>query len=387
MILENKALKKMVFTKTALVAGADALSYLGEISFKKAVIVTGGSSMARTGVIDRIRDLMERDGQTVSLYDGVGKNPATAEVLKGAAFLRREEPDVILAVGGGSAIDAAKLMALFFEHPELNFDNVFSVPLEEKKLKSLFIAVPSTSGTASEVTNVSVVTVEARELKLAVKTENIRPDIAILDGALPLTLPEGIAAETGMDALTHALEAYVNKNGNDFTDALAKEAIEGLMEWLPVSCGEATPESREKVHNFQCMAGMAFSNSGLGIVHGVSHAFGGKYNLAHGLANAVILPYSMDYNKKDPQVAAKYEKLSRILGVDVIGAVKKLQAELKIPACIADSGVTEQEFLRDFDLLLQNSMKGATAANPIRVSEADMRKFLSCVFYGLPVHF
>lgn len=387
MILENKALKKMVFTKTALVAGADALSYLGEISFKKAVIVTGGSSMARTGVIDRIRDLMERDGQTVSLYDGVGKNPATAEVLKGAAFLRREEPDVILAVGGGSAIDAAKLMALFFEHPELNFDNVFSVPLEEKKLKSLFIAVPSTSGTASEVTNVSVVTVEARELKLAVKTENIRPDIAILDGALPLTLPEGIAAETGMDALTHALEAYVNKNGNDFTDALAKEAIEGLMEWLPVSCGAATPESREKVHNFQCMAGMAFSNSGLGIVHGVSHAFGGKYNLAHGLANAVILPYSMDYNKKDPQVAAKYEKLSRILGVDVIGAVKKLQAELKIPACIADSGVTEQEFLRDFDLLLQNSMKGATAANPIRVSEADMRKFLSCVFYGLPVHF
>ena len=380
-------MKKMVFTKTALVAGADALNYLGEVEFNKAVIVTGGSSMERTGVIGRIRNLMEQDGRTVSLYSGIGKNPTTTEVLAGADFLRQEGPDVILAVGGGSAIDAAKLMALLYEHPELNFENVFTTALENKKLKSIFIAIPSTSGTASEVTNVSVVTVEDRQLKLAVKTECIRPDIAILDGSLPLTLPDNIAAETGMDALTHALEAYVNKNGNDFTDALAKEAIEGLMEWLPVSCGEATAESREKVHHFQCMAGMAFSNSGLGIVHGVSHAFGGKYNLAHGLANAVILPYSMDYNKKDPQVATKYAKLSRVLGGDVIEGVKKLQAELGIPSCIADSGVAEQEFLRDFDQLLKNSMQGATAANPIRVSEADMRQFLSCVFYGTPVHF
>jgi alcohol dehydrogenase class IV len=276
-------MKKMIFTKTALVAGTGALHFLAGIVYKKAVIVTGGGSMIRTGVIGRIQSIMKKEGCEIALYSGIGKNPTTAEVLKGAEFLRNESPDVVLAVGGGSAIDAAKIMVLFYEYPELSFDNVLDTPLDDKKLATLFIAIPSTSGTASEVTHVSVITFEEKELKLAVRSEHIRPDIAILDGTLPATMPQNIAAETGMDALTHALEAYVNKTGNDFTDALAKEAIEGLMEWLPVSCGEGTLISREKVHSFQCMAGMAFSNSGLGMVHGVSHAFGGKYNIARRL--------------------------------------------------------------------------------------------------------
>lgn len=380
-------MNKLVFTKTALVTGTDALNYLEEIEYKKAVIVTGGQSMIRTGVIDKIKGIMQKKGGEIALYGGISKNPATKQVLDGAAFLSQEKPDVVLAVGGGSAIDAAKVMVLFYEHPELNFDNVFTASLENKKLKTIFIAVPSTSGTASEVTHISVITLEDQEFKLAIKTENIRPDVAILDGTLPYTLPKSIVAETGMDALTHALEAYVNKSGNDFTCALAKEAIEGLMEWLPVSYQEGTLESREKVHNFQCMAGMAFSNSGLGMVHGVAHAFGGKYDLAHGLVNAVILPYSMDYNKKDKEVAAKYEKLSYILKGDVIGKVRELKKILNVEETIAGCGVTEEEFKRDFPRLLENSMKGATVANPIKVSAEDMEKFLHCIYYGGKVDF
>ncbi len=380
-------MKKMYFTKSALVAGTDALNYLSEVDYRKAVIVTGGQSMVRTGVIDRIREIMKKEGCEIALFSGINKNPTTKQVLDGVGFFREEKPDVVLAVGGGSAIDAAKVMALFYEYPQINFDNVFSAALEEKKLQTKFIAIPSTSGTATEVTNVSVITFEEQEFKLAIKTENIRPDVAILDPNLPYTLPAEVVAETGMDALTHALEAYINKNGNDFTDALAKEAIEGLLEWLPVSYMEGTLESREKVHNFQCMAGMAFSNSGLGMVHGVAHAFGGKYDLAHGLTNAVILPYSMDYNKKDGEVLKKYDKLSHILGGDVIDKVVWLKEKLQVPKSIMETGVSEEDFKKDFDLLLSNSMKGATVANPIKVSPEDMERFLRCVYYGRKVDF
>lgn len=380
-------MKSMVLTKQALVTGENALEYLEQVPYKKTVIVTGGSSMQKTGVIDRVKKIMKKEDGEVVVYGGISKNPTTTQVLEGTEFLKAEKPDVVIALGGGSSIDAAKVMVLFYEHPELNFENVFTTSLADKTLMTRIIAIPSTSGTASEVTHVSVVTLEEEEIKLAIKTENIRPDVAILDGALPQTLPAHIAAETGMDALTHALEAYINKNGDDFTDALAKEAIEGIMEWLPISCKEATLEARSKVHNFQCMAGMSFSNSGLGMVHGASHAFGGKYNLAHGLANAVILPYSMDYNKKDPEVAAKYAKLSHMLGKDIIEAVKDLKKEIGIPVSIQETGISEEDYKGSLEQLLVNAMKGSTVVNPIKVSEEDMRKFLDCAFYGKEVDF
>ncbi len=380
-------MKKINLTRDILVTGENALEYLKEIDTKKAVIITGGSSMKRTGVLDRVTELLKTTGANVSIYSGVGKNPTTAMVLNGLDFVREQKPDCILAVGGGSSIDAAKVMLLFYEHPELNFDNVFSKDLDSLEFHTRFIAIPSTSGTASEVTRVSVITFEEEHFKRAIRTINIFPNAAILDPSLPATLPAHIAAETGMDALTHALEAYINKNGNDFTDALAKEAIEGILEWLPESVLEGTLKAREKVHNYQCMAGMAFANSGLGMVHGVSHAFGGMYNVAHGLANAVILPYSMDYNKKDPEVAAKYVKLSRILGQDVTEAVKELSAKVGIPAKMQDAGVTEEDFKRDFDKLLDFSMQGSTVVNPIPVSRDDMERFLNCIYYGISVDF
>lgn len=380
-------MKKVTLTRDMLVTGENALAYLKELTFQKAVIVTGGSSMKRTGVIDKVTDYLKENGAEVAVFSGIAKNPTKAQVLEGLEFINKEQPDVILAVGGGSAIDAAKVMLLFYDHPELNFENIFEKDLDALSMKTQFIAVPSTSGTASEVTKVSVITFEEKQFKMAIRSMNIFPNVAILDPSLPQTLPANVAAETGLDALTHALEAYINKSGNDFTDALAKEAIEGIMEYLPASCLSADPVAREKVHNYQCMAGMAFANSGLGMVHGVSHAFGGKYNLAHGLANAIILPYSMDYNKKDSAVAAKYEKLSRILGKDIIQAVKDLKAQIGVPVTIAEAGVSEEDYKKDFAELLENSMKGSTVVNPIVVSREDMTKFLDCIYYGKKVDF
>lgn len=380
-------MKTITFTKDALVTGENALEYLKTLKCKKAVIITGGQSMKKTGVLDKVTNILNQAGADVAIYSGIGKNPTTHMVLDGLEFVRKEQPDCLLAVGGGSSIDAAKVMLIFYEHPEVNFDNVFSTNLDELEFKTKFVAVPSTSGTASEVTKVSVITFEDEKFKRAIRSVNIFPNVAILDPSLPATLPAHIAAETGMDALTHALEAYINKNGNDFTDAMAKEAIEGIIEWLPVSVNEGTLEAREKVHNFQCMAGMAFANSGLGMVHGVSHAFGGMYNVAHGLANAVILPYSMDYNKKDPEVAKKYEKLSKIIDCDIIEKVKETSKAVGIPARMIDAGVSEEEFKKDFDKLLEFSMQGSTVVNPIKVSEDDMKKFLDCIFYGEKVDF
>ncbi|MGN0317712.1 MAG: iron-containing alcohol dehydrogenase [Lachnospira sp.] len=382
-------MKQLTLTRDMLVTGADSLEYLATIDYTRAVIVTGGQSMFATGVIDKIIKIMEKDGCSVSVYSGISKNPTTKQVMDGLDFIKKAQPDCILAVGGGSSIDAAKIMLLFYDFPELNFENVFDkMPdLDKLKAKTKFIAVPSTSGTASEVTKVSVITFEEEQFKKAIRTFNIFPNVAILDPSLPATLPAHIAAETGMDALTHALESYINKNGNDFTDALAKEAIEGIIEWLPESCNKGTLEAREHVHNYQCMAGMAFANSGLGMVHGVSHAFGGMYNVAHGLANAIILPYSMDYNKKDPEVAAKYSKLSRVLGTDIIEIVKEVKKSVGIPDSISEIGITEEVFLRDFDRIVDNSMKGSTVVNPVKVSREDMIKFVKAVYYGTKVDF
>lgn len=380
-------MKKLTLTRDMLVTGENALDYLAEVKCKKAVIITGGQSMKRTGILAKVTRILEEKDAEVAIYSGVGKNPTTNMVLEGVEYVKEQNPDCILAVGGGSAIDAAKVMLIFYEHPEMNFDNIFDVNLDELCFTTKFIAIPSTSGTASEVTKVSVITYEEERFKKVIKTIHIFPNIAILDPLLPATLPAQIAAETGMDALTHAMEAYINKSGNDFTDVLAKGAIEGIIEWLPESVIERSLGAREKVHNYQCMAGMAFANSGLGMVHGVSHAFGGMYNVAHGLANAVILPYSMDYNKKDPEVLRKYAKLSHILGMDVIEKVKKLSAEIAIPAKMQDAGVAEEDFKKDFDKLLEHSMKGSTVVNPIPVSREDMEKFLNCIYYGKKVDF
>lgn len=371
----------------SLVTGISSLEYLKEIDFERAIIITGGTSMFKTGIIDKVQKYLTKEGKSICLYSGIGKNPTTEEVLNGLEKFNEFKPDLVVAVGGGSPIDAAKIMALFYEYPKLNFDNVFTENLPQKRYKTKFIAIPSTSGTASEVTHVSVITFKEKDIKLGIKAESLRPDIAILDGNLPCTLPYNIAVETGIDALTHALECYINKSLDDFTEVISKGAIEGIIKWLPISCKQGDAESRQKVHNYQCMAGMGFSNAGLGMVHGISHAFGGKYNLAHGLTNAIILPYSMDYNKKDPEVLERYETLSKMIGSDIILKVKEINKDLGLPRCIQDTGITEEQFKADYDLLVNNAMKGSTVVNPIKISIEDMRKIINCVYYGEEITF
>ena len=279
-------------------------------------------------------------------------------------------------------MDAAKAMMLFYEFPELNLDVIGKVPFPKvRKLK--LVAIPSTSGTASEATRTSVVTDPDKQLKIPVIDQILKPDVAILDADLPMTMPDHIAAETGMDAMAHAIECYTRHDLDDFDEVLARGAVEGILKWLPVSVLEKTPEAREKMHHYQCMAGMAFTNVGVTAVHGISHALGAMYHIPHGLGNAILLPFVLAFNRQDTVAAQRLDAISHYCGVpDIVQALADLKSALGIPATLREQGLDEASFLRDLDTIAEKSLMGATKFNPVSMDMENMRQLLRTVYYG-----
>lgn len=379
-------MKKLVLSGKKIVTGAGSLAFLEEMPFAKALIVTGGGSMIRSGVIDQAKSFLKKNGTEVRVYSGVPKNPSINEVRRGLEVCREFNPDAVIAIGGGSAMDCAKAMLLFYEFPFLNFENVLDYNSRGKipaVRDTALVCVPSTSGTGSEVTRGTVITDPDKELKVPIMTDCLRPDVAILDVNIVKTMPANIAAETGMDALTHAIEAYTNHNLDDFDEGLCSSAIEGIVKWLPVSCKEGTIEAREKVHNYQAMAGIGFANVGLGMVHGIAHSFGGVYNMGHGLTNAVILPFVLEYNSRDTSVSEKLKKLSYLCRCeDIIEEIRKMRKDLSIPNSFMEAGITEEMYKEKHDILLEHAMLGATNVNPVRMNREEMEKMLQTVFTG-----
>ena len=334
------------FLPVNIVFGSGKVLETGELTRpygKKALIVTGKSSAKKSGLYDKVNDSLKAAGLETALFDKVSQNPLTTTAQEGADFAKANGCDVVVAIGGGSIMDCAKAILLFYEFPYLNFENVLEfnkkgeIPTERK---TGLICVPSTSGTGSEVTRGTVITDPEKELKVPIMTDCLRPDLAILDPEITMTMPDHVAAETGMDALTHAIEAYTNHNLDDFDEGLCSSAIIGIMKWLPVSVFDKTLEAREKVHNYQAMAGIGFANVGLGMVHGIAHSFGAAYNMAHGLTNAIILPYVLRYNSRDAVVREKLAELSyRCHCDDIITEIEKMREKLGIPASFRLSDV------------------------------------------------
>ena len=281
--------------------GKDALEALKTLAGKKAIVVVGGGSMKRFGFLDKVVDYLKEAGMEVQLFEGVEPDPSVDTVLKGAAAMQEFEPDWIVAVGGGSPIDAAKAMWAFYEYPDTSFEDLitpFSFPTLRTKAK--FCAISSTSGTATEVTAFSVITDYKKGIKYPLADFNITPDVAIVDPALAETMPKKLTAHTGMDAMTHAIEAYVSTLHCEYTDPLALHAIEMINEYL-IPSYNGDMEARDKMHDAQCLAGMAFSNALLGIVHSMAHKTGAAFStghIPHGCANAIYLPYVIAYNAK-----------------------------------------------------------------------------------------
>ena len=379
-------MRKLVLSGKGILTGEGSLLALKDLKYERALLVTGGRSMIKSGVIARAEKYLQMNGTETDLFSGVPKNPSIEDVLKGLVICRKFKPDVILAIGGGSAMDCAKAILLFYEFPYLNFENVLEfnkkgeIPTERK---TGLICVPSTSGTGSEVTRGTVITDPEKELKVPIMTDCLRPDLAILDPKITMTMPDHVAAETGMDALTHAIEAYTNHNLDDFDEGLCSSAIIGIMKWLPVSVFDKTLEAREKVHNYQAMAGIGFANVGLGMVHGIAHSFGAAYNMAHGLTNAIILPYVLRYNSRDAVVREKLAELSyRCHCDDIITEIEKMREKLGIPASFREAGITEEMYREKYDLLLEHAMLGATNVNPVKMTIEEMKKMLNVVYTG-----
>ena len=379
-------MKKIVLGKDGIITGSGALEYLTSISYKRVFIVTGGNSMIKTGVIDKAQTYLKQAGCEVTLYSGIKKNPTIEQVMDGLNQMRSIKPDAILAIGGGSAMDAAKAMLLFYDFPELNFENVLEKNTKGQipsKCKTALICVASTSGTGSEVTRGTVITDTKNKIKVPIMTDCLRPDIAILDGSIAMTMPQKIAAETGMDALTHAIEAYTNHNLDDFDEVICKGAIEGIMANLEKSCKEPTVEIRQKIHNYQAMAGIGFANVGLGMVHGIAHSYGAIFDMAHGLTNAIILPYVLEYNRRNDVVKEKLQYLSYYCRcTDIVEEIWKLREKLEIPNSFAEAGISEEEFRDNYELLVDHAMLGATKVNPVVMTRGEMEKMVNLVYYG-----
>ena len=377
--------------------GPDAIGELKNLKgHKKAIVVTGGSSMKKGGFLQRVEAVLKETGLEVMLFEGVEPDPSIETVFRGAKAMQEFEPDVIVSIGGGSPIDAAKAMWVFYEYPNLTFDDIkepFSMPQLRKK--AIFVAIPSTSGTATEVTAFSVITDYSTHIKYPLADFEITPDIAILDTSIPLTMPKKLTAHTGMDALTHAIEAYVATAHSPFSDPLALKAISDIYDSIVDSYNEDV-EARGKMHIAQCLAGMAFSNALLGIVHSLAHKVGAQYDIPHGCCNAIMLPYVIQYNAK--VCSERFADIARVLGLSggtdkqltdsLVASIRVLNEKLGIPASYKAYGISEDKFKETVDFIAEHAtLDPCTSSNPRPTDAELMKKVLTCTYYGEDVNF
>jgi alcohol dehydrogenase class IV len=377
--------------------GSGAINELKNLKgHKKAFIVTGGQSMRKTGFLQKTEDVLKAAGMETRIYEGVEPDPSIERVFDGAKAMREFEPDVIVAIGGGSPMDAAKAMWVFYEYPEKTFEDIkdpFTMPKLRKK--AIFVAIPSTSGTASEVTAFSVITDYSTNIKYPLADFEITPDIAVLDSDIAMTMPKKLTAHTGMDALTHAIEAYVASNRSGFSDPLALQAISDIFDSL-VDSYNGDAKAREKMHIAQCLAGMSFSNALLGIAHSIAHKTGAVFHLPHGCCNAILLPYVIQYNSR--VCMDRYANIARTLGLpgntdkqltdSLVEAVRSLNKKLGIAQTYKDNGVSEEMFKANVKTIAANAvLDPCTASNPRPTDAEMMEKVINCAYYGEDVAF
>jgi len=379
----------------------NSIQYLEKMRDISRIFIVTDKVMEDLGYVEKALYYLRKRPNPVSIeiFNAVEPDPSVETITQGVKEMNRFKPDAILALGGGSAIDAAKGMWLFYEHEDTSFDGLKlkfldirkrSFPYPKLGKKAKFVAVPTTSGTGSEVTAFSVITdKENGNIKYPLADYELTPDVAIIDPQFCLTMPKAITADTGLDVLTHAIEAYVSILASDYTDALALKAIELVFNYLPraYNNGANDYEAREKMHNASAIAGMAFTNAFLGINHSLAHKLGGEYHIPHGRANAIILPYVIEYNASKPTKFAafpkykkfiadkKYYEIAKYLGLkadnveqgvaSLVKAIRDLMKEVNIPKTIQDCGINEKEYMTNLNTLATNAFEDqCTTTNP-----------------------
>lgn len=396
-----------------------SIQYLEKMDgIERAFIVTD-PTMVKLGYVDKVLYYLRKRKQYchAEIYSDIEPDPDVETVMRGVGSMREFQPDVIIALGGGSAMDAAKGMWLFYEHPDATFDGMKLKFMDIRKraykfprlgAKAQMVCIPTTSGTGSEVTSFSVVTDRKNgNVKYPLADYSLTPNVSIIDPQFVMSLPKGPTADTGLDVLTHAIEAYVSVMASDYTDGLALQAISMVFEYLPRAYhhGAQDQKAREKMHNASCVAGMAFTNAFLGLNHSMAHKLGGEYHIPHGRANAILLPYIIRYNARKPTKFAtfpkyetfvadqKYAKIARMIGREgatvadsvenLIDAIQELKADLDMPRSIQECGVDEKTFLEHLQALSERAHEDqCTTANPRYPLIEEIKQIYLDAYYG-----
>ncbi len=396
----------------------DSIQYLEKMpDISRAFIVTD-PGMITLGYVDKILYYLRKRAEHVhcEIFSEVEPDPSIETVKKGAEMMNEFKPDVIIALGGGSAMDAAKGMWLFYEYPDVDFNALRLRFLDIRKRafkfpkmggKARFVAIPTTSGTGSEVTSFAVISDKKNNMKYPLADYELTPNVAIIDPQFVMTLPKQATADTGLDVLTHAIEAYVSVMASDYTDGLAIKAIQLVFKYLPRAYknGADDAEAREKMHNASCIAGMAFTNAFLGLNHSIAHKIGGEYHIPHGRANAVLLPYVIAYNASEPSkfvsfpkynkfiADEKYAEIAAYIGLggkntkegveNLIRAVKKLMEEVGEPSSFAECGISEEEYMSKLSDIANKAFEDqCTTANPKLPLVTEIEEIMKKAYKG-----
>ncbi len=395
----------------------NSIEYLHQMKEMGKVIIVTDRSMVDLGYVNRVTDQLSLRSPEVQhqLFCDVEPDPSIQTVLKGVQLMRSFEPDTIIALGGGSAMDAAKGMWLFYEHPEVNFNDLKQKFMDIRKRafqypelgkKANLVCIPTTSGTGSEVTPFAVITDKVENKKYPLTDYSLTPTVAIIDPALTMTLPKSITADTGMDVLTHATEAFVSTLASDYTDGLAIQAVKMVFAYLERAYknGANDPEAREKMHNASALAGMAFANAFLGMNHSMAHKVGAEFHVPHGRANAILLPFTIRYNGTRPQKLStwpkynyyradeKYAELARVLGLPAstveegvesyAKACGELAKKVGIKMNFKSQNLDEKAYLAAVEKLAYLAYEDqCSPANPRVPMVEDMKKILTDAYY------
>ncbi len=370
--------------ETSIYFGEGSLEKLKELDNKKILIICD-KFIGTSEILKKVQSNLEKCD--VAVFDDIIPDPTIKVVAKGVQVLKSEKVDLIIALGGGSSIDGAKAIREYYTKIE-------------KNTKIDFYAIPTTSGTGSEVTEYSVITNEQENIKYALADKKLLPSVAILDPELVKSVPKSITADTGMDVLTHAIEAYISKEASDFTDALAEKAFELTVKNLEKAyLNGGDLQAREKMHNASCLAGLAFNSAGLGLTHSLAHVIGGRFHIPHGKINAIILPHVVRYNSNieresyldsKSEVLKKYQKLAKIADLsainpfmgtsNLINFIVKLQKSLLIPGTLKDLKIDGSSLLEDIDNVYENVLKDiCTKTNPREIAKEDIKKLIKSI--------
>lgn len=396
----------------------NSIQYLAKMPGANKVFIVTDPSMVELGYVDRLLHYLQehREPCRVEIFSSVEPDPSIETLLRGVEAMEEFQPDTIIALGGGSPMDAAKGMWLFYESPDFSFVNAHQKFLDIRKRtyrfpelgrKAKMVAIPTTSGTGSEVTSFSVISDTKNNMKYPLADYALTPDVAIMDPQFTMTMPKSITADTGLDVLTHALESYVSIMASDYTEGLSLQAIKLVFKYLPraVKNGAADPEAREKMHNASSIAGMAFTNAFLGINHSMAHKLGGEYHIAHGRANAILMPYVVRYNGSKPTkfpvfpkaniyiADEKYAEVARMLGLpaktaaegveSLANAIVSLIKECGGPCSIEECGIDRKVFMDNLDTLANNAFGDqCTTANPRYPLVSELAQILTDAYDG-----